>query len=199
MGHGWEAVIVLDTNVLSELVRTAPSPVVVAWARVQPQETIFATVICEAELLAGIAMISDGRRRADLARAVAAMLTTVLGSRVLPFDRAAAHSYAELAAVRRRTGRPVGMADLQIAAIARARNVEAIATRNTPHFDGCGVPLINSWQGGVQRAYSPDAARSANSSNSPFGAYRPAGMPSSPARSRSSIARFSAPATRNAA
>ena len=149
MGHGWEAVIVLDTNVLSELVRTAPSPIVVAWARAQSQETIFTTVICEAELLAGLAMMPDGRRRADLARAVSAMLTMVLGSRVLPFDRAAARSYAELAAVRRRTGRLVGMADLQIAAIARARNVEAIATRNTPHFDGCGVPLVNPWQGGA--------------------------------------------------
>jgi toxin FitB len=139
-------VIVCDTNVLSELTRPVPSPLVVAWARAQDPAAIFTTAISEAELLYGIAAMPDGRRRAGLARAVAAMFGTVLAGRVLPFDRAAAAAFGEWAAERRRTGRPVGMADLQIAAIARARSAAAIATRNINDFTGCGVPVTDPWQ-----------------------------------------------------
>jgi predicted nucleic acid-binding protein len=138
-------VIVLDTNVIAELTRAAPSPVVLAWARKQPPELVFTTAVCEAELLFGLAAMRDGPRRAALARAVDAMLGTVLGGRVLPFDRAAARIYGELAALYRRVGRPVGIADLQIAAIARARRADAIATRNAQHFADCGVPVIGPW------------------------------------------------------
>jgi hypothetical protein len=138
-------VIVLDTNVVSELIRPNPSPAVLAWARAQDAAAIFTTAVCEAELLFGIAAMPDGRRREMLARAVEAILGTILGGRVLPFDRAAARIYGMLAAESRRTGRPVGIADLQIAAIARARHASAIATRNTGHFTDCGVPLIDPW------------------------------------------------------
>jgi len=137
--------IVLDTNVIAELTRWTPSPRVLAWARRQPSDAIFTTAVCEAELLYGLAAMPDGRRRAALARAVDIMLGTVLGGRVLPFDRAAARVYGELAAVSRKAGRSVGIADLQIAAIARARGADAIATRNIQHFKDCGVPVVDPW------------------------------------------------------
>jgi toxin FitB len=139
-------VIILDTNVLSELARPSPSPAVIVWARAQPLETVFTTTVNEAELLYGIAIMPDGRKRTDLGRAVTAMLDTVLAGRVLPFDRLAAREYAAWAADRRRAGRPLGMADLQIAAIARARMATAIATRNTDDFTDCGISVINPWQ-----------------------------------------------------
>ena len=138
-------VIIVDTNVLSELVRPVPSVSVMAWARAQDPETIFTTTICEAEMLYGIAIMPDGRNRTALARAVQAMLGTVLAGRVLPFDRSAAFQYADWAAVCRRSGRTAGMADLQIAAIARARGATSIATRNLKDFADCGVPLVDPW------------------------------------------------------
>jgi predicted nucleic acid-binding protein len=138
-------VIVLDTNVLSELLRPSPSPIVLAWARSQDAQAIFTTAVCEAELLFGVAAMAEGRRRTALAQAVEAILGTILGGRVLPFDRAAARTYGLLAADCRRSGRPVGVADLQIAAIARTRNATAVATRNIQHFLGCGLPLIDPW------------------------------------------------------
>ena len=138
--------IILDTNVISELAGPAPAPAVLAWARTQPPDQVFTTAICEAELRFGIALMPAGRRRDTLARAVAVMLTAILGGRVLPFDRAAAEAYADLAARWRRVGRTVGQADLQIAAIAIAREAAAVATRNVGHFEGCGVPVINPWE-----------------------------------------------------
>ena len=138
--------IVLDTNVISEIARSTPFPSVLAWARRQNPEEVFTTAICEAELLFGIALMPAGRRRDALARALTITLTTILSGRVLPFDRAAAQAYAELAARRRRAGHTVGLADLQIAAIALARGASAIATRNVAHFQDCGVPIIDPWQ-----------------------------------------------------
>jgi len=138
-------VIVLDTNVVSELIRATPSPAVLAWARAQDAAAIFTTAVCEAELLFGVAAMEEGRRRTMLTRAIEAILGTILGGRVLPFDRAAARIYGVLAAESRRAGRSVGIADLQIAAVARARRASAIATRNTQHFADCGLPIINPW------------------------------------------------------
>jgi predicted nucleic acid-binding protein len=142
---GTGKVIVLDTNVLSELLRATPSPVVLAWARAQDADAIFTTAVCEAEMLFGVAAMAEGRRQMALARAVDAILGTILGGRVLPFDRAAARFYGVLAAECRKAGRSVGIADLQIAAIARARNAGAIATRNTQHFAGCGLAIVDPW------------------------------------------------------
>jgi len=147
---GFQGVIVLDTNVLSELTRATPSPAVMAWARAQDPAAVFTTAVCEAELLFGVAAMTEGRRRDAIARAVETMLGTVLGGRVLPFDRAAARIFGELAAESRRSGRPVGVADLQIGAIARARKADAIATRNTQHFVGCGVAIVDPWLEGAE-------------------------------------------------
>ena len=142
-------VIVLDTNVLSELVSATPSPAVLRWARAQDPEAIFTTAMCEAELLYGVAIMPDGQRRDLLTRAVQSMLNMVLAGRVLPFDRSAASAYAELAGASRREGRPAGIVDLQIAAIAQARNADAIATRNVRHFARAGVAIVDPWQAGI--------------------------------------------------
>ena len=138
--------IVLDTNVISELARDRADDAVVAWADVQPLAALHVTCITEAELLYGLACLPDGRRRQQLYRAVETVFSTLLSERVLPFDRAAARAYAAFAAERRRRGRPIDLPDAQIAAIAMANGATAIATRNVADFDGCGLALLNPWQ-----------------------------------------------------
>jgi predicted nucleic acid-binding protein len=139
-------VILLDTNVLSELARPAPHPTVLAWARgVRPSE-LATTAVTEAELRYGLALLPAGQRRDALATAMEALLARLLAGRVLPFDRAAALHYADYAAARRAVGRPVATADAMIAAIARARGITTLVTRNTADFDGCGMTLLDPWQ-----------------------------------------------------
>ena len=147
--------IVLDTNVISELAKPNTDPAVVAWADAQPIQTLHATTVSEAEMLYGVALLPAGRRRDDLRRAVITAFATLLAGRVLPFDSAAAAAFAEWAADRRRAGRPVSMADLQIAAIALARGATAIATHNTRDFLGCGVTLIDPWRSTVVSPLAP--------------------------------------------
>ncbi|WP_372922152.1 type II toxin-antitoxin system VapC family toxin [Roseovarius sp.] len=136
--------IIVDTNVVSELLRPAPEPRVELWLSAQNGLTIFLTAISEAELRYGVAIMGDGKRRAGLAEAVDRVLREDLAGRILPFDSEAAISYAEIAAARRATGRPIAQADCQIAAIARAHGA-VVATRNTPDFEGCEIDLINPW------------------------------------------------------
>jgi len=136
--------IVLDTNIVSELLRPEPAPQVEAWLSRQDGATVYFTSVGEAELRYGVAILPAGRRRSALAEAIEGMLEEDFHDRILPFDRAAASAFAEIAAERRAAGRPISQFDCQIAAIARARNA-AVATRNTDDFDGCGVELINLW------------------------------------------------------
>jgi predicted nucleic acid-binding protein len=109
-------VIVLDTNVLSELMRSEPAAAVFAWVAAQPRATLYTTSVNKAEILYGIAVLPEGRRRAALAAAAEAMFTDDFAGRVLPFDEAAAVLYAEIVASRRRDGRPIEAFDAQIAA-----------------------------------------------------------------------------------
>jgi toxin FitB len=136
--------IILDTNVLSETLRPTPSAAVLEWMRSEPVSALFTTAITEAELLYGIALLPDGRRRQSLEEVVDRIFAEDLADRVLPFDSAAAHEFAHLAASRRRAGRPIAEADARIAAIARSRGA-ALATRNVGDFVGCGLELINPW------------------------------------------------------
>lgn len=138
--------IILDTNVISELARPRPDPAVLNWADSQALERLYATAISEAEILYGLNLLAVGLRREVLRRAVMTVFGGLFAGRVLPFDSAAAAEYGAWAGERRRAGRPAGMGDLQIAAIARARGAKAIVTRNTKDFDGCGVELIDPWQ-----------------------------------------------------
>jgi predicted nucleic acid-binding protein len=138
--------VVLDTDVLSELTRPMPATAVLRWARAQDPAPIFTTSVCEAELVYGVTLLPPGKRRDHLAQAIEVMLNTVLGGRVLPFNRAAACCYAALAGERRRRGCLVGLADLQVAAIAQESGAEAVAPRNVRDFAAMGLSIINPWQ-----------------------------------------------------
>ena len=136
--------IVLDTNVLSELLRPTPAPQVEAWLAAQDGASVYFTAVGEAELRHGVAILPAGRRRDALAQAIEGMLDEDFRDRVLPFDREAARAYAAIAAERRAAGRPISQFDCQIAAIARA-HAASVATRNTSDYEGCGIALIAPW------------------------------------------------------
>lgn len=136
--------IILDTNVLSALMRRAPDPAVLAWLDAQPPLSIWVTTITLFECQFGFALMPAGRRRQALETAFEALLTQDLDQRVLAFDSAAATQAAALAAQRQLAGRPVDMRDTQIAGIAQARRA-TLATRNAKHFEGLSVPVVNPW------------------------------------------------------
>lgn len=137
--------VIVDTNVFSELLRPAPEPRVEAWLAAQDGAAVYLTAISAAELRFGLAIMADGRRRAALSEAVDRILREDFAGRILPFDSGAAEFYATIGAARRTAGRPNAHADCQIAAIARARGF-TVATRNTADFAGCGMALSNPWQ-----------------------------------------------------
>ena len=137
--------VLLDTNVLSELLRVQPDPAVLAWFAAQDQGQLFVSAVTQAEMLLGAHLLPAGKRRAQLQHALDALFRDDFAGRVLPFDAAAAASYAPVVTARRRAGRPIAQFDAQIAAIATARGA-ALATRNTADFEGCGVELHNPWQ-----------------------------------------------------
>jgi toxin FitB len=136
--------ILLDTNVLSELMRPTPSAAVEKWMSRQPATGFFISAITEAELRYGLALLPKGRRQKQLVAAAEAMLAEDFAGRILPFDSAAAFAYAGLAAARRHAGRPIAQADAQIAAIAASRGA-SLATRNVSDFVDCGVDLVDPW------------------------------------------------------
>jgi predicted nucleic acid-binding protein len=138
-------VIVLDTNVISELTRQAPDPGVVTWLDAMPAEDAAITAITVAELGYGVWRLPDGRRKAELARAVRALIHDEFRDRVLPFDVHAAELYGEVVTGRESAGRPISVADAQIAAICLARNAR-LATRNTADFATTGLSLVNPWK-----------------------------------------------------
>lgn len=137
--------IVLDTNVVSELMRSAPDPGVSAW--VASQGGLWLTAVSEAELRLGVALMPVGARASAVGAAVAAMLAEDFAGRILPFDGAAARAYAAICADRRAGGRPIAAFDAMIAAIALAHGA-TVATRNLRDFEGCGVDLVNPWATG---------------------------------------------------
>jgi toxin FitB len=137
--------IIVDTNVLSEEMRPVPAALVHAWFRRQSATDLFTTAVCQAEVLVGVAMLPDGRRKRQLKTAALSVLDLFAG-RILPFDSAAAAAYAEIVAGRQQIGRPINDFDAQIAAIARSRGM-ALATRNGPDFEGIGLRVIDPWTG----------------------------------------------------
>jgi toxin FitB len=136
--------IIIDTNVVSELMRASPDPAVLAWFSSQAADALFLTAVSEAELRTGAAILPAGQRRDSLVGAIDAMIDQDFTGRILPFDSPAARSYAEIATSRRTAGKPIMDADCQIAAIVHACGA-AIATRNVKDFDGCGIDVINPW------------------------------------------------------
>jgi toxin FitB len=138
-------VIVLDTNVISELTRQSPAPRVISWLDALAAAEIATTAITAAELLYGVARMPDERRKTELAAAVQGLLSDDFQGRVLSFDEPAAHRYADIVTSRERLGRPIGVADAQIAAICRTIDA-TLATRNTDDFQETGIELINPWK-----------------------------------------------------
>lgn len=135
---------ILDTNVLSELMRPRPSARVVAWVAAQPARELCTTAITEAEIFYGIQLIAKGKRQEALMAAAEAMFAEDFAGRVLGFESDAARIFAQVAARRRALGRPISQADAQIAAIARVRGTK-LATRNVADFEGCGVEMVDPW------------------------------------------------------
>lgn len=135
----------LDTNVLSELMRPRPDSNVLAWFDRQPDAVFAVSVITRAEILLGIALLPAGRRRDDLANEAERMFQEDFGGRCLPFDERAADEYAALVAVRTRSGQPISAEDAQIAAIALTHDM-LLVTRNIKDFTCiAGLNLINPW------------------------------------------------------
>lgn len=137
--------IILDTNVLSALMRQAPEAPVVAWLDRQPAESVWITSITLFEARLGLALLPKGRRQQALDSAFARLLEDDLENRVLDFDSAAASEAALLAAQRQKAGRSVDMRDTQIAGIALARHA-TLATRNVRHFQDLNVPIVDPWK-----------------------------------------------------
>ncbi len=136
--------IVLDTNVVSEIMKPAPSEKVVHWLASQESASVFTTVITQAEILYGIEVLPPGRRRQSLSDVVEDTFRLDFESRILSFDEESGRRYARIRAGRKATGRPIAQSDAMIAAIASVHRA-AVATRNTADFEQCGIRLINPW------------------------------------------------------
>jgi len=136
--------IVVDTNVVSELMRPAPAVAVRKWVRGQDARQLCTTAITVAEVRYGIERLPDGRRK-ELLRATAAEIFEMFAEQVLPFDLAAAEQYALVVSQRDRIGLPVEGFDAQIAAICRVRGA-TLATRNLAHFEKTGIEVVNPWR-----------------------------------------------------
>lgn len=136
--------VLLDTNVISELFRPAPEPKVVAWVRRLPGVELFTTAVTRGELLFGLYCMPDGRRKADLLQKLARLFEQELAGHILAYDGEAADAHAEIAATRRAQGRPLNMPDAMIAGIVRSRGA-TLATRNVRDFEDCGIALVDPW------------------------------------------------------
>jgi predicted nucleic acid-binding protein len=138
--------IILDTNVLSELMRPKPTPRVVAWVAKHSGTELFTTSITEAEIFYGIELLAKGKRREELLAAAEAMFAEDLAGRVFGFESEAARVFSRIAAQRRALGSPISHADAQIAAIAQVRSAK-LATRNVADFRDCGLDVVDPWNG----------------------------------------------------
>lgn len=137
--------IILDTNVISELMRSVPDNTVLSWVAAFPAANLYTTTITQAEILYGIMLLPPGKRRTAFESAADAMFDEDFAGRILPFGSDAVHPYARIASARSRGGRPISHFDAQIAAIAYSTGA-TVLTRNTRDFDRCGVKVVNPWK-----------------------------------------------------
>ena len=136
--------ILIDTNVVSELMRPEPSARVLQWLNLQPSREIWLCSVVAGELLFGLARLPEGARKQQLTRTLSLMLSEDFQDRVLAYDLEAAVVYADLVANRESQGKPISLADAQIASICVTHQA-SLATRNTKDFEGLGLTLINPW------------------------------------------------------
>jgi predicted nucleic acid-binding protein len=137
-------VIILDTNVVSEMMRAVPEPTVVAWLDRQPRPSVWLTAVTLFEIHFGLGLLAAGRRRRQLEDAFARALDDDFEGRVLPFETEAARAAAAIAVSGRQTGRSMAIRDVQIAGIAVSRRA-TLATHDTRHFIGLGIALVDPW------------------------------------------------------
>ena len=137
--------IVVDTNVLPEEMKAVPAAPVHAWFIRQNSADLFTTTVCEAEILLGVAILPDGKRKRDLQDA-ARRIFSLFAGRILAFDSVAASAYAAIVSERRRMRRPINDLDAQIAAITHSHGM-GLATRNGPDFEGIGLSIVDPWVG----------------------------------------------------
>jgi len=138
-------VILLDTNVISESLKPMADPAAIAWVDRQPKESLFLCAPVLMEVLLGIALLPDGRRKGAMAAATQGLLTNYFADRFLAFERDAAVAYATLASRASAKGFTVSVGDCQIAAIAAVHGF-VVATRDTAPFLAAGVPVVNPWK-----------------------------------------------------
>ncbi len=136
--------ILVDTNIVSETMRPRPAAQVIDWLDAQVFETLYLATVSLAELLYGIAVLPEGRRKVTLGTGLAEQAARLFGDRVLSFDKAAAQTYALVVSRARRAGQAIEVADGQIAAIAMVHGL-AIATRDTAPFQAAGLRVIDPW------------------------------------------------------
>jgi len=136
--------IILDTNILSEIMRPEPSVKVMEWLRDQPVLSFYITTITQAEIFYCIALLPSSERRTKLHKTAIAMFREDFNGRILSFDLEAAEMFAEIASNRQQAGQPISQFDAQISAIARSRGA-GVATRNDRDFLNCGIDVINPW------------------------------------------------------
>ena len=135
---------VLDTNVLSELMRAEPERAVLDWLARQSAAVLFTTAVSQAEITFGLAVLPEDKRREGLQDAAQAMFEEDFAGRILAFDSAAAMAYSDIASARRLGGQPISQFDAQIAGIVRSRGAR-LATRNVRDFANCGIVLVDPW------------------------------------------------------
>ena len=138
--------ILLDTNVLSELLRAHPDSAVLAWVASQPASALCVSTVTQAEMMLGARLLPAGKRRQQLEQGLEAMFLNDFAGRILPFDSGCAANYAVVVAARRRAGTPISQFDGQIAATALSHRL-GVATRNVSDFEGCGLAVTNPWGG----------------------------------------------------
>ena len=136
---------ILDTNVVSEIMRPLPSRAVLRWMSTQPPDRLHVTSITIAEVMYGIELLPSGKRQEALRMGAEKLFQVVFADRILGFDARAAREFSMIASSRRRRGRPISELDAQIAAITRFHG-GALATRDIGDFEGCGIELINPWR-----------------------------------------------------
>ena len=136
--------VILDTNVLSEVLKASPDRRVLTWLKDQPRPSLFTTTVTRGEILYGVRLLPDGKRRRALWEAALAIFNEDFAERVLSFDNDAADAYADIGASRRAAGKPISQFDAMIAAMARSRG-SGVATRNAKDFEGCGIDVVDPW------------------------------------------------------
>jgi predicted nucleic acid-binding protein len=136
--------IVLDTNVISELMGPAPAQQVEHWVDARAPASLYTTTVTQAEILYGVRLLPKGRRRDRIETLATELFDRVFSGRLLSFGADAARAYARIAAERRRRGKPIAALDAQIAGITKAAGA-SLATRNSADFEGCGIELLNPW------------------------------------------------------